>query len=80
LLDERAGAFPINGAIGIEHTQDDTVASEVHFAALASSDSPMRFRNPRVFMGGTFRPPEYAVEMTRASDVAAVVQAVAQGI
>jgi copper homeostasis protein len=32
---------------------------EVHFAALKSVLSPMRFRRPHVFMGGELRPPEY---------------------
>src|SRR5689334_22314281 len=32
---------------------------EVHVIGPASVESPMRFRNPRVFMGGELRPPEY---------------------
>lgn len=32
---------------------------EIHFAALQSAPSPMRFRRPHVFMGGELRPPEY---------------------
>lgn len=55
-----------------------TGATEVHFAALTSVDGPMRFRNPRVFMGGALRPPEYAVETTRTEDVSAVIAAAAR--
>lgn len=32
---------------------------EIHFAALAPQESPMRTRRDHVFMGGTLRPPEY---------------------
>jgi copper homeostasis protein len=32
---------------------------EVHVTGTTSVESPMRFRNPRVFMGGELRPPEY---------------------
>lgn len=32
---------------------------EMHFAALDSVESGMRFRRPHVFMGGELRPPEY---------------------
>ncbi len=32
---------------------------EMHFAALDSMESGMRFRRPHVFMGGELRPPEY---------------------
>ena len=33
--------------------------SEIHFAALESVESAMRFRRAHVFMGGELRPPEY---------------------
>jgi copper homeostasis protein len=33
---------------------------EVHVVGTTSVESPMRFRNQRVFMGGELRPPEYA--------------------
>lgn len=32
---------------------------EIHFAALDTIESRMRFRRPHVFMGGELRPPEY---------------------
>ena len=49
--------------------------SEVHFATLEPRDGRMEFRNPRVFMGGTLRPPEYSLDVTRPESVAAVITA-----
>jgi copper homeostasis protein len=48
---------------------------EVHFAALEPREGRMAYRNPRVFMGGTLRPPEYAQDVTRPESVAAVIGA-----
>jgi copper homeostasis protein len=50
-------------------------ASELHFASLEPRDGRMAYRNARVFMGGTLRPPEYARDVTRPDAVAAVIQA-----
>ncbi|MBT5707323.1 MAG: copper homeostasis protein CutC [Verrucomicrobia bacterium] len=36
-----------------------TGVKEVHFAAMKTVSSEMVFRNDRVYMGGTLRPPEY---------------------
>jgi len=36
-----------------------TGVKEVHLIAPRRLDSPMQYRNPRVFMGGELRPPEY---------------------
>lgn len=41
-----------------------TGAREFHATAMTLQVSPMRFRNTRVFMGGVFRPPEYARSVT----------------
>ncbi|SDJ99187.1 copper homeostasis protein [Catalinimonas alkaloidigena] len=43
---------------------DHTGVREVHFAALHQEPSGMQYRNDRVFMGGTLRPPEYEVTIT----------------
>ena len=51
---------------------------EVHFAALTTVDGRMAWRNPRVFMGGTLRPPEYGIETTRPADVASVIASITQ--
>lgn len=49
-----------------------TGVSEVHFYTVAAQESGMAFRNPRVFMGGELRPPEYTRLVAAAGDVAAV--------
>jgi copper homeostasis protein len=46
---------------------------EIHFAALQSVLSPMRFRRPHVFMGGELRPPEYDRLDTSLDSVRAVM-------
>ncbi len=48
---------------------------EVHFASLAPREGQMVYRNPRVFMGGTLRPPEYSQDVTRPESVEAVIRA-----
>lgn len=54
-----------------------TNVREVHFACSAPADGRMRFRNTRVFMGGTLRPPEYTVEITQTGEVARTIAAAA---
>lgn len=49
---------------------------EIHFASLEPREGRMEYRNPRVFMGGTLRPPEYAQDITRPESVASVIGAV----
>jgi copper homeostasis protein len=39
-------------------------AREFHMTAFSTIDSAMRYRNPRPFMGGELRPPEYARDVT----------------
>lgn len=51
---------------------------EMHFAALEPQPGRMGYRNPRVFMGGTLRPPEYTLEVTRPEGVAAIIAAAAR--
>lgn len=48
---------------------------EVHFAVLEPREGRMLFRNPRVFMGGTLRPPEYSQDVTKPESVNAVIRA-----
>jgi copper homeostasis protein len=47
--------------------------TEVHFAGGEPVESRMRFRNPRVFMGGTLRPPEYTLDMLQPDFVTRVI-------
>ncbi len=50
-------------------------AAEMHFADGEPVESRMRFRNPRVFMGGTLRPPEYTLDLLHEDYVARVISA-----
>lgn len=51
---------------------------ELHFASLEPREGRMQYRNPRVFMGGTLRPPEYSQDVTRPESVAEVIGRVRQ--
>jgi copper homeostasis protein len=46
---------------------------EIHFAALAESPGPMRYRREHVFMGGALRPPEYSRLVTSADIIRGVI-------
>lgn len=52
---------------------------ELHFATLEPQEGRMAYRNPRVFMGGTLRPPEFSQDVTRPESVAAVIGAARRG-
>jgi copper homeostasis protein len=52
--------------------------AEMHFAGAGPVESRMRFRNPRVFMGGTLRPPEYTIDLLQDGYVAKVISAAGQ--
>jgi len=56
-----------------------TGAREMHFAARAAAQSPMRFRRADMFMGGELRPPEYERLETDSAGVAAVMRAANDG-
>jgi len=47
-------------------------AREVHVYAAHQVDSAMRYRNPRAFMGGELRPPEFSTSVTSPDLVRAV--------
>jgi copper homeostasis protein len=49
---------------------------EVHVAAPVAVASRMRYRNPRVFMGGELRPPEYSISVTDAGRIRAFLAAI----
>jgi copper homeostasis protein len=51
-----------------------THVSEVHLSARSTIGSKMDFRNHRVFMGGTLRPPEFSWKATDAEMVRPVVE------
>lgn len=52
--------------------------SEVHLSARASVESRMTYRNSRVFMGGTLRPPEFSWKSTDETVVRSVVESLRQ--
>jgi len=51
-----------------------TGVTEVHLSARRSVQSGMLHRNPRVFMGGTLRPPEFSWKATDSAAVQSAVQ------
>jgi copper homeostasis protein len=44
-------------------------ASEFHVTGFGTIESPMRYRNPRIYMGGALYPPEYARQVTDAAKI-----------
>jgi copper homeostasis protein len=62
-------------ARNIKRILDATGAREFHATANTPMESAMEFRNPRVFMGGTFRPPEYSRAVTDAGRVRQLIRA-----
>ncbi len=48
---------------------------ELHFGGGETVEGRMRFRNPRVFMGGTLRPPEYTLDVVQPDYVRCVIAA-----
>jgi copper homeostasis protein len=56
-----------------------TGVSEVHLSARSAVESGMTWRNSRVFMGGTLRPPEFSWKTTDERAVRSVVDALAAG-
>ncbi len=47
-------------------------AREIHIAESVAIPSHMQYRNPRIFMGGELRPPEYSYQVTDAGRVRAM--------
>jgi copper homeostasis protein len=54
---------------------DATGIREMHSYAGATAESRMAYRNPRVFMGGELRPPEYQLSVTDGERLRALVRA-----
>jgi copper homeostasis protein len=52
-----------------------TGVREVHAASFSPVDGAMRYRNPRCFMGGELRPPEFGLSVTEAARIRALVGA-----
>ncbi|MGH9333262.1 MAG: copper homeostasis protein CutC [Vicinamibacteria bacterium] len=56
----------------------ETKAEELHVTGFVEVESEMGFRNPRVYMGGLLRPPEYTRSVTAPEKIAALVRAVGE--
>jgi len=50
-------------------------AKEIHVAAWGSIESQMEYRNPRCFMGGELRPPEFTLSVTDPQRIQAFIRA-----
>jgi copper homeostasis protein len=53
----------------IEKFVRQTQVKEVHVTGFAEIESPMKFRNERVYMGGTLRPPEFSRAVTHSDKI-----------
>jgi copper homeostasis protein len=60
----------------VEKIVRETGARELHVTGFKDVESDMRFRNPRVYMGGLLRPPEYSRSVTDAAQIASLVKLV----
>ncbi len=60
----------------IEKIARETKAKELHITGFVDVESGMTFRNPRVYMGGLLRPPEYARAVASADRIAALIRRV----
>ena len=54
---------------------EQTGVREVHVTGFVTVESQMQYRNERVFMGGSLRPPEYTRSVTDASKIIEILQA-----
>ena len=54
----------------------ETRVKELHFSGFRSVESEMQYRNERVFMGGTLRPPEYSRAVTDAEVIRQTISAI----
>lgn len=84
LVDRAAGRIVIMpggdiSARNVTRIIEETGVDEIHFAAFESQASPMRHRNPYVFMGGTLRPPEYDRTVTTEDGILEVLRATKNG-
>jgi copper homeostasis protein len=52
----------------------ETGAKELHVTGFGDVESSMRFRNPRVYMGGVLRPPEYSRSVTDPEKIRTLVR------
>lgn len=60
----------------VEKIAKGTGARELHVTGFVDVDGGMRFRNPRVYMGGLLRPPEYTRAVTSPEKIRTLVRLV----
>ena len=58
----------------VEKIAKETVAKELHVTGFTDVDRDMQFRNPRVYLEGLLRPPEYTRSVTDAGEIGALVR------
>lgn len=58
----------------VEKIARATKAKELHVTGFVDLASEMKFRNPRVYMGGLLRPPEYSRSVTSADQIESLVR------
>jgi copper homeostasis protein len=58
----------------IERVARETQTTELHITGFVDVESGMSFRNPRVYMGGLLRPPEYTRSITSSERISALVR------
>ncbi len=58
----------------VEKIAKETVAKELHVTGFTDVDRDMQFRNPRVYLGGLLRPPEYTRSVTDAGKIGTLVR------
>ena len=79
LVRKASGRIIIMPGGGIHERNFDKIveqsgARELHVAALAEVEGPMKYRNTRCFMGGELRPPEFGLLATDAGRVCAFLR------
>ncbi len=60
----------------IARVATETNAKEIHITGFVDVESGMTFKNPRVYMGGLLRPPEFTRSVTAADRISALVRQV----
>ncbi len=63
----------------VEKIAKVTGAQELHVTGFVDVEGGMKFRNPRVYMGGLLRPPEYMRTVTSSEMIGALVRLAGKG-
>jgi copper homeostasis protein len=73
LVQRAGGRIGVMPGCGTERNMRKAVAlsgaREFHVTGFGTVESPMRYRNPRIYMGGALYPPEYARQVTDAAKI-----------